>query len=105
MLSYWRDPGDPEPATPELTSRFMEQPGYPTRQELVDRWEANTGLTFEHERFYRVLALYKLGALGEMFYARYLAGDSDDPLYPLMEERVPALAERALEVAHGERPL
>jgi aminoglycoside phosphotransferase (APT) family kinase protein len=105
MLSYWRDSGDPEPVTPDLTSRFMERPGYPTRKELVDRWEAKTGLTFEHERFYRVLALYKLGALGEMFYARYLAGDSDDPLYPLMEERVPALAERALEVAHGERPL
>jgi len=105
LLSYWRDPGDPVPVTPELTSRFMERPGYPSRGELVARWEQRTGLAFEHERFYRVLALYKLAALGEMFYARYLAGDSDDPLYPLMEERVPALARRALEVAEGERPL
>ena len=105
LLSYWRDVGDPEPVSPELTSRFMERPGYPTRRELVDRWESRTGLAFEHERFYRVLALYKLGALGEMFYARYLAGDSDDPLYPLMEERVPALAQRAMEIVEGERPL
>jgi aminoglycoside phosphotransferase (APT) family kinase protein len=105
LLSYWRDEGDPEPVSPELTSRFMERRGYPSREELVDRWEQRTGLTFEHERFYRVLALYKLAALGEMFYARYLSGDGDDPLYPLMEERVPALARRALELAAGERPL
>jgi aminoglycoside phosphotransferase (APT) family kinase protein len=105
LLAYWRDPGDPEPVSPELTSRFMERQGYPSRDELIDRWEAKTGLTFEHERFYRVLALYKLAALGEMFYARYLSGDGDDPLYPLMEERVPALARRALELAEGERPL
>jgi aminoglycoside phosphotransferase (APT) family kinase protein len=105
LLAYWRDAGDPAPVSPELTSQFMERRGYPSRRDLVDRWEATTGLTFEHERFYRVLALYKLAALGEMFYARYLSGDSDDPLYPLMEERVPALARRALEIVEGERPL
>ncbi|WP_430504583.1 phosphotransferase family protein [Haloparvum sp. PAK95] len=105
MLSYWRDPGDPEPATPELTATFMEADGYPTRRELVERYEAATGIEYEQDRFYRALAVYKLAALGEMFYRRYLEGNSDDPMYPKMEQRVPALAERAQRIIDGDEPL
>ena len=105
MLSFWRDPGDPAPATPDLTSTFMEREGYPNRRELVARYEDATGIDYEHDRFYRTLAVYKLAALGEMFYRRYLEGNSDDPLYPTMETRVPALAERCLRIVNGEEPL
>ncbi|WP_254768986.1 phosphotransferase family protein [Salinilacihabitans rarus] len=104
-LAYWRDPGDPDPAVPELTPTFMEAEGYPTRRDLVDRWEAETGLAFEHERFYRTLAVYKLAALGEMFFRRHLEGNADNPMYPLMEERVPAMAERAERIVDGGEPL
>ncbi len=105
MLSYWRDAKDPAPAVPELTARFMERDGYPTRRELVDRYEERTGISFEHDQFYRALAVYKLAALGEMFFRRYLEGNSDDPTYPLMEERVPALADRAQRIVEGDEPL
>ncbi|WP_122088546.1 phosphotransferase family protein [Halalkalicoccus subterraneus] len=105
MLSYWRDPKDPEPAIPELTARFMERDGYPTREGLVARYEERLGIEFEHERFYRTLAVYKLAALGEMFFRRYLEGNSDDPMYPKMRDRVPALAERARRMIEGEEPL
>ena len=105
MLSYWRDPGDPEPATPELVSTFMEADEYPTRKELVERYEQATGIEYEHDRFYRALAVYKLAALGEMFYRRYLEGNSDDPMYPRMEERVPDLASRAAGIIDGDEPL
>ncbi len=105
MLSYWRDPKDPEPAVPELTAQFMEREGYPTRRKLVERYEAETGIEFERDRFYRTLAVYKLAGLGEMFFRRYLEGNSDDPMYPKMEERVPALADRAMNIIEGEEPL
>jgi aminoglycoside phosphotransferase (APT) family kinase protein len=105
MLSYWRDPKDPDPAVPELTAQFMEREGYPTRQELVARYEEFSGIEFTHERFYRALAVYKLAALGEMFFRRYLEGNSDDPMYPKMRERVPALAERAERIIEGDEPL
>ncbi|WP_222917706.1 phosphotransferase family protein [Natrinema sp. SYSU A 869] len=105
MLSYWRDSKDPEPEIPELVTRFMEEEGYPTRRELVDRWEDRTGYEFEHERFYRALAVYKLAGLGEMFFRRYLEGNSDDPMYPKMEDRVPALAARAKRIIEGDEPL
>ncbi|WP_267643564.1 phosphotransferase family protein [Haloarchaeobius amylolyticus] len=105
MLSYWRDAKDPEPAVPELTATFMQDEDYPTRRELVDRYEAQTGFTFERDRFYRALAVYKLAGLGEMFFRRYLEGNSDDPMYPLMEDRVPALADRAERIIEGDEPL
>jgi aminoglycoside phosphotransferase (APT) family kinase protein len=105
LLSFWRDPGDHDPALPGLTPRFMEREGYPSRQALVDRYEATTGIAYEHDRFYRALAVYKLGAMGEMFFRRSLEGGGDDPLYPKMEAGVPALAQRALRITDGEEPL
>jgi aminoglycoside phosphotransferase (APT) family kinase protein len=101
-LSFWHDPSDPPPAIPDLYPTFMAREGYPTRDELVERYEAATGYAFEHDRFYRALAVYKMAGLGEMFFARYLNGDSDDPLYPGMETQVPKLAERAIEIIQGE---
>ncbi|MGM0399491.1 MAG: phosphotransferase family protein [Halobacteriota archaeon] len=105
LLAYWRD--DPEPTVRDAVHApaFTATEGYPSRRDLVERWEAQTGLTFEHERFYRVLAVYKLAGLGEMFYRRHLEGNADDALYPEMESRVPALAERALAIRDGEDPL
>jgi aminoglycoside phosphotransferase (APT) family kinase protein len=105
LLTHWRDAHDPEPAMGEYTTRFMEAKEYATRVELVDRWESATGLTFEQERFYRALAVYKLAGLGEMFFRRYLEGNADDPFYPKMEEAVPALGDRAMRIIEGEEPL
>ncbi len=105
LLSYWWDPKDPTTPIPELTSEFMTEDGYLTRQDLVERYEEQTGFDFEHERFYRTLAVYKLAGLGEMFFRRHLEGNSDDPLYPKMREGVPALADRAQRIIDGEEPL
>ena len=105
MLSYWHDAKDPDPTIPELTDTFMAREGYPTRRALVDRYEARTGIEYTNDRFYRTLAVYKLAALGEMFFRRHLEGNADDPMYPLMEDRVPALAERAERIIDGDEPL
>lgn len=105
LLAYWWDPGDPDPAVPGLMPTFMDREGYPTRRDLVDRYEKRTGLALENERFYRTLAVYKLAALGEMFFRRHLEGNSDDPLYPKMEDCVPKLAERATRIIEGEESL
>jgi aminoglycoside phosphotransferase (APT) family kinase protein len=105
LVTYWRDADDPDPAVPELVPQFTERAGYPTKGELVERYENKTSISFEHDRFYRVLSVYKLGALCEMFFRRHLEGDADDPLYPKMRERVPAAADRAMRIIEGEEPL
>lgn len=105
LLSYWRHPSDPERAVPDLMPTFMEQEGYPTRKELLEQYERETGVEVRHQRFYRTLAVYKLAALGEMFFRRHLEGNADDPMYPKMREGVPALLERAQRIIDGEEPL
>ncbi|MDS0300190.1 phosphotransferase family protein [Halogeometricum sp. S1BR25-6] len=107
MLSFWWDETDPDPpgSTGDLYPTFMRHPDYPTRRELVDRYERAAGIEFEHQRFYRVLAVYKLAGLGEMFYRRYLEENANDPLYPKMEDGVPELADRARRIIDGNEPL
>jgi len=107
MLSYWWDPKDPDPpaGSRSLKATFMAQEDYPTRRELVERYEERTGVEFENERFYRALAVYKLAGLGEMFFRRHLEGNADDPMYPTMEEGVPGMADRAMRIIEGEEPL
>ena len=107
MLSFWWDRKDPEaPAsTGDLYPTFMRQEDYLTRRELVDRYEEQAGWSFDNQLFYRVLAVYKLTALGEMFYRRYLEDNSDDDLYPEMEDGVPELTDRAIRLIEGDEPL
>lgn len=99
MLVYW----DTDPLIPGLVPDFLDRPGYPSREALIERYERASGIEFVHREFYVVLALYMLAAVCEMFYARYLNGDSEDDLYPQMETRVPRIARRAKELIDGDR--
>lgn len=107
LLTFWWDDGDPEPpgSTGDLYPDFMRHSDFLSRHELVERYEERTDRTFEKQRFYRTLGVYKLAALGEMFFRRHLEGNADDPLYPAMREGVPEIAARALRIIEGEEPL
>jgi aminoglycoside phosphotransferase (APT) family kinase protein len=85
LLLRWRDDGDPTPSIDELEARysneaeleylrevnenglapFTSKPGSPTRRQVVARYEEQTGLTFENERFYVALAAYLLATVWE----------------------------------------
>ncbi|WP_265111294.1 phosphotransferase family protein [Halosolutus halophilus] len=102
MLSFWHDADDPEPPIPDLYPTLTAREGYLTRRELIDRYEDQTGFEFDEPRFYVVLAIYKMAALGEMFFRRHLEGNSDDPLYPRMEDGVSRLFDEATSLIDGE---
>lgn len=103
MLTFWWDPGDPDPpaSTGDLYPDFMRHEDYPTRAELIARYEEQTGFTFDNSRFYRLLGVYKLAALGEMFFRRHLESNADDPLYPEMREGVLEIRDRAIRILEG----
>jgi aminoglycoside phosphotransferase (APT) family kinase protein len=106
LLFFWPDPEDDlTPLMQTMAPTFTQDEAYLTRGELVERYEDRTGVTVENQRFYRVLAVYKMAALGEMFFARYLMGNSDNTLYQMMEDGVPTMADHAVEIIEGERPL
>lgn len=107
MLSFWWDKKDPDTpsSTGDLYPDFMRDSAFPTRNELVDRYEQQTGWEFTNHQFYRVLGVYKLAALGEMFFRRHLEDNAADPLYPKMRKGVPEIAERAVRIINENEPL
>lgn len=104
LLAYWPDEKDPD-RTKALTPAILAHEDYPTRRQLLDRYEERTGWTFENQRFYRTFGVFKIASASEMFFRRYVEGNSNDPTYPKMEERVPEYAARAERIIDGDEPL
>lgn len=95
LLSFWPEPGENVPLIPLPSA----QPGFPTRTELVTRWEAGTGREAGDPRWFTALAVWKLAILLEASYHRWLAGMAHDPFFERLEEGVPVLLAGAREVA------
>lgn len=103
LLFFWNDADGGDPIVPEVIPTFTDREGYYSVGQLVERYESRSGIEFQNAQFYRTLALYKAAAVSEMFFARYLEGSSNDPLYAVMEKRVPELAETTLEAIEENR--
>lgn len=104
LLAFWREAGDPAPAlTAENAWRLTEEPGYPTRAELVAHYADCTGQTFAPGAiaFYQALAVWKMAILLEGSYKRFQTGVTDDPFFEELENGVPALAQQALAITQG----
>jgi aminoglycoside phosphotransferase (APT) family kinase protein len=99
LVATWAQPGDPdfEVALHDVT----RQPGFPTREELIARYEQMTGRSMSDVAWYTTLALWKSAIFLEGSYKRRLAGTADDPFFDLLERGVPQLAERAWAAAQG----
>jgi aminoglycoside phosphotransferase (APT) family kinase protein len=74
LLSYWTEPGDPEPMH-ELGQMPTAQPGFPSRDEVLQAYASRTGTDLSGFRFYRVLAMFKLTVVFMQLHVRYLRGD------------------------------
>jgi aminoglycoside phosphotransferase (APT) family kinase protein len=99
MVSFWREPEDLEKDVFADMGAVTALPGFPSRQQLVDRYVEKTGRDVSALDWYVVLAIWKLAILLEGSYARHLAGITDDSFFARMEQGVPALSERARGIA------
>ena len=99
MTSFWREASDEDVGVFADLNRVTTLEGFRTRAELVARYEQKTGRDCSNLDWYQVLAIWKLAILLEGSYARHLFGMTDDPFFAEMEQGVPALARRALQVA------
>lgn len=103
LAATWAQPGDEEAGTVFSLGAVTMQPGFPTREELITRYEERSGRSMGDVRWYATLALWKAAVFLEGSYRRLLAGTTDDPFFALLGEGVPKLAERAWETASGSR--
>ena len=97
LCALWVQRDDPPLGMFEL-SAVTRAEGFPTRDELVARYEAASGRSVGDIRPYRVLALWKAAIFMEGNLRRALAGSSDDPWVRGFGEGVVQIAERAREL-------
>jgi aminoglycoside phosphotransferase (APT) family kinase protein len=125
LLSYWADPADPSIMTDEVRERYADHnyfemlrvfvedysgftghPDSPGRGAIVDQYEALTGRTYAHDRFYRALGTSKLAVICEGFFRAYLDGSPNaKPTYPVMRMVPFVLAEQGHQILDGDVPL
>jgi aminoglycoside phosphotransferase (APT) family kinase protein len=100
FTATWAEPGDEGSlfALGVVTVRD----GFPDRRELIARYEARSGRSMADVNWYAALACWKSAVFLEGSYKRLLAGTTDDPFFELLDEGVPELARRALEIAHSD---
>jgi aminoglycoside phosphotransferase (APT) family kinase protein len=83
-------------------SRVTREDGWPTRAELVSRYEERSGRAMTDIRWYQALALWKSIVFMEGNFKRASSGMSDDPFLKAFGDGVTALAERAEALTRGE---
>ncbi|MDA0178959.1 phosphotransferase family protein [Solirubrobacter phytolaccae] len=100
LLATWAQEGDPESTIASLTT-VTRQPGFPTRDALVARYEERSGRSMRALDWYTTLALWKSAIFLEGSYKRRLAGTTEDAFFDRLKEGVPEIAERARKTAFG----
>jgi aminoglycoside phosphotransferase (APT) family kinase protein len=100
LMIHWVQPGD-QVAKFQLQS-VTTLPGFPSRQELIARYEERSGRSMRALSWYVTLALWKAVVFMEGNYKRAVEGSTDDPYLKTFGDGVVELAERALQVTrHG----
>jgi aminoglycoside phosphotransferase (APT) family kinase protein len=94
LCTFWIARDDP-PAGIFEQHAVTRAPGFPTREELVARYEERSGRAMGDIRWYQALALWKIIVFMEGNYRRALAGSVDDPYLKSFGEAIAGLAERA----------
>ena len=93
LVVSWSEPGAPD--HPLLLTPVTEEPGFPTRAELVARYAQHTGRDVSGLGWYEAFALWKASVFCEAIYGRYLRGERDDPWAGSLCDGVPRLLEVA----------
>jgi aminoglycoside phosphotransferase (APT) family kinase protein len=97
MVMHWTQAGD------DLGQfnlhHVTTMPGFPTRQELIARYEEGSGRPMQALNWYVTLALWKAVVFMEGNYKRAISGSTDDPYLKTFGKGVVELAQRALKVS------
>jgi aminoglycoside phosphotransferase (APT) family kinase protein len=100
LVATWAQADDPDDALHGLGA-VTRRPGFPTREQLVERYELRSGRSMSDVRWYTTLALWKSAVFLEGSYKRRLAGTTEDAFFDRLKTGVPALAEQAWRIATG----
>jgi len=82
------------------SSPVTGEPGFPSRAQIVARYEQRSGREVQPLAWFEALALWKAAVFCEAIYGRFIRDElgSEDTRAAIFEHAVPLLAETALEV-------
>ncbi len=101
LCMFWTDADDPVEGLRGDLGSVTRAEGFPTRSELIARYEERSGRSMSNIRWYTTLALWKSVVFMEGNYKRAVSGTTDDPYLKTFGEGVLELARQAEAVAHG----
>jgi aminoglycoside phosphotransferase (APT) family kinase protein len=101
LCMMWTERDDPSGGLREALATVTRREGFPTREELIGRYEERTGRSMKDLRWYTTLAVWKSVVFMEGNYKRAVAGTTDDPYLKTFGEGVLELASQAEAIAYG----
>lgn len=93
ILCYWVHVAAAE--TNDAVATVTTRPGWFGRDEILSRYAARSGRDVSHISFYEVFAIFKLAVVIQQIFARFYRGQTDDPRFASLDQRVTALAKMA----------
>lgn len=93
-LAFWGEAGD-DPRWIEGASMPTWNPGFPTREEAVERYARATGFDCGRAHWYHVFGVFKIAVILQQIYIRYLRGQTQDERFAVFGDRVAALTDKA----------
>ncbi|HEV2861720.1 MAG TPA: phosphotransferase family protein [Pyrinomonadaceae bacterium] len=97
LLGYWVHTA--KGLQRDSVSAVTNREGWFTREEVIERYGSRTGFDLSRLGFYEVFAVFKLAVVLQQIFFRYRRGQTDDPRFAALGERVSWLARVASELA------
>jgi aminoglycoside phosphotransferase (APT) family kinase protein len=97
LLCYWVHVASESPDDPVAT--VTTRPGWFTRDEILERYASRSNRSVDNIALYEVFAVFKLAVVLQQIYARYVRGQTDDPRFASLGDRVSLLARKAASLA------
>ncbi|MBD0326089.1 MAG: phosphotransferase family protein [Pyrinomonadaceae bacterium] len=98
LLAYWVHVAAATQG-PDAVSSVTNREGWFTRAEILELYHERTRLNLDEITFYEVFAVFKLAVVLQQIFYRYHRGQTDDPRFATLGERVTWLAEVATALA------
>ena len=90
LLCYWVHTAKATQADALIS--VTDRPGWYTREEILERYAARTSFNLTNITFYEVFAVFKLTVVLQQIFFRYHQGQTDDPRFAELDNRVEWLA-------------
>jgi aminoglycoside phosphotransferase (APT) family kinase protein len=95
LLCYWVHTATNTSPRDSVAS-VTHLPGWFSRAELLDRYAQKTEFDLSNLHFYETFAVFKLAVVLQQIFYRYQRGQTDDPRFAGLDQRVEWLARIAV---------